>query len=227
MHTKSLLTLLFAMVFVNTANATVNLIKNGDAETGLGGNSQVVVVPNWQDLTGNFTVIKYDIGGGYLASGDPGPSDRGLNYFSGGTNNLYSSAYQVTDILDNAGNAGFYASGYFGGFAGQTDYSQLTIQFLDVNASVISFVTFGSTTPSERGGVTGLLFKEITGVTPVGTTQIAFKLEMQREQGSANDGYADNLFFSITPVPEANTVSMLLVGLGLLGLMAKRKKQDI
>lgn len=227
MHIKGLLTLLFAMAFMNSANATTNLIKNGDAEAGLGGNSQVVVVPSWQDLTGNFTVIKYDIGGGYVASSDPGPADRGLNYFGGGANNLYSSAYQVTDILQNAGNAAFYASGYFGGFGGQTDYSQLTIQFLDATSSVISTVTFGLTTPVERGGVTGLLFKEISGVTPIGTTQIGFLLQMQREQGSANDGYADNLFFSVNPVPEANTYSMLLAGLGLLGVISRRNKQNV
>lgn len=224
MHIKGLL-LLFAMVFMNSANATVNLIKNGDAEAGVGGNSQVVAVPSWQDLTGNFTVIKYDIGGGYVASSDPGPADRGLNYFGGGANNVYSSAYQVTDILQNAGNAAFYASGYFGGFAGQTDYSQLTIKFLDAASSEISSVTFGLTTPAERGGVTGLLFKEISGFTPVGTTQIGFLLEMQRQQGSANDGYADNLFFSVTPVPEAETYAMFMAGLGLLGFASRRKQK--
>ncbi len=224
MHIKGLL-LLFAMVFMNSANATVNLIKNGDAEAGVGGNSQVVAVPSWQDLTGNFTVIKYDIGGGYVASSDPGPADRGLNYFGGGANNVYSSAYQMTDILQNAGNAAFYASGYFGGFAGQTDYSQLTIKFLDAASSEISSVTFGLTTPAERGGVTGLLFKEISGFTPVGTTQIGFLLEMQRQQGSANDGYADNLFFSVTPVPEAETYAMFMAGLGLLGFASRRKQK--
>ncbi|WP_292819624.1 PEP-CTERM sorting domain-containing protein [Methylophilus sp.] len=124
-------------------------------------------------------------------------------------------------------NAAFYASGYFGGFGGQTDYSQLTIKFLDATSSEISSVTFGSTTPGERGGATGLLFKEISGLTPVGTTQIGFLLQMQREQGSANDGYADNLFFSVNPVPEANTYSMLLAGLGLLGVIARRKQQHV
>jgi len=227
MITKSLITIFSAFVFANSANATVNLIKNGNAEAGLGGNYEAVPVPDWNVITGGFTVIKWDAPGGYPASTDPGPADRGLNYFGGGFNDSYSAAYQVTDTLDNVGNVAFYASGYFGGFGSQSDYSQLTIKFLDEYSSIIGYAWLGEATPVERNYVTGLVFKEISGITPVGTTKIEFLLEMNRQQGSANDGYADNLFFSITPVPEAETYSMLIAGLGLISLIQRRRKQDI
>lgn len=222
---KSLLTIFAVLMCASSANATVNLIKNGDAEAGLGGNSQVVTVPDWTYITGGFTVIKWDVGAGYPSSADPGPLDRGLNYFSGGTHDSYSAAYQVTDVLDNAGNAAFYASGYFGGFSTQTDYSQLTIKFLDEYSSIIGYAAFGEATPAERNNATGLIFKEILGVTPVGTKRIEFLLEMNRQQGSANDGYADNLFFSLTPVPEAETDAMLMAGMGLLASIVRRKRR--
>lgn len=221
---KGLVTVLSTLAFMSSAHATVNLIKNGDAEAGLGGNSEVVPVPDWTYVTGGFTVIKWNAGGGYPSATDPGPVDRGLNYFTGGTNDSYSAAYQVTDVLDNAGGAAFYASGYFGGFSSQTDYSQLTIKFLDEFSSTIGYAVLGEATPAERNNLTGLIFKEISGVTPVATTKIEFLLEMNRLQGSANDGYADNLFFSISPVPEAETYGMLLAGLGLLGIRARRQK---
>jgi hypothetical protein len=227
MITRSLLTILSAFVFANSASAAVNLIKNGNAEAGLGGNYEVVPIPEWNVITGGFTVIKWDAGGGYPASTDPGPVDRGLNYFSGGAYDSYSAAYQVTDILDNAGGATYYASGYFGGFGSQTDYSQLTIKFLDEYSSIIGYAWLGEATPAERNNVTGFVFKEISGTTPIGTTKIEFLLEMNRQQGSANDGYADNLFFSITPVPEAETYAMLIAGLGLISFIQRRKKQII
>lgn len=227
MITRGLLTILSAFVFANSASAAVNLIKNGDAEAGLGGNYEVVPIPEWNVITGGFTVIKWDAPGGYPASTDPGPVDRGLNYFSGGAYDSYSAAYQVTDVLDNAGGANYYASGYFGGFGSQTDYSQLTIKFLDEYSSIIGYAWLGEATPAERNNVTGFVFKEISGTTPIGTTKIEFLLEMNRQQGSANDGYADNLFFSITPVPEAETYAMFIAGLGLISFIQRRKKQII
>ena len=213
-----------AAISTSQAYAATNLIQNADAELGAGGNSEVVPVPGWTNLTGNFTVIKYDAGGGYPNATDPGPADRGLNYFSGGFNNAYSSAYQITDILDAASNVAFTASGYFGGFASQSDNARLTISFLDASAAVLGTAVVGQTTPGERGNLTGFIFKEITGYTPVGTTQISFLLEMQRLEGSANDGYADNLVFSLAAVPEADTYAMLLAGLGILGAAARRRK---
>lgn len=221
---KGLITVLSTLVFMSGAHATVNLIKNGDAEAGLGGHSEVVSVPDWTGVTGGFTAIKWGIGAGYPSATDPGPVDRGLNFFGGGTNDSYSAAYQVTDVLDGASGAAYYASGYFGGFSSQADYSQLTIKFLDEHSSIIGSVLLGDATPAERNNVTSLIFKEISGVTPVGTTKVEFLLEMNRLQGSANDGYADNLFFSITPVPEADAYAMLLAGLGLLGVRARRQR---
>ena len=52
-----------------------NLVVNGDAEHGIGSATghTVVSVPVW-DTVGNFTVVRYDAGGGFPISTDPGPS---------------------------------------------------------------------------------------------------------------------------------------------------------
>lgn len=213
-----------AATSINQASAADNLIQNGNAEAGLGGTSQPVAVPGWTNLTGGFTVIRYDAGGGYPNATDPGAPDRGLNYFSGGSSSAYSSAYQITDILAAASNVAFSASGYFGGFSSQADNARLTISFLDASSLVLGTAVLGPATPGERANATSFIFKEVSGYTPVGTSQISFLLEMQRLEGTANDGYADSLVFSLAPVPEADTYAMLLAGLGVLGAVAQRRQ---
>src|ERR1700736_2184996 len=55
----------------------VNLIQNGNAETGgSSANGSPVLVPNWT-TSAFFTVIPYTAGGGYPTGSDPGPPDRG------------------------------------------------------------------------------------------------------------------------------------------------------
>ena len=101
-----------------------NLLVNGDAET----NAPGAVASGWR-FTNGFSVQSYDSGN--LASTDPGPADRGKNYFSGGLN-AQSVGSTTLDLsacskLASVQTIKFKASGWLGGFADQND--NFTVQF--------------------------------------------------------------------------------------------------
>ena len=64
----------------------------------------------------------------------------------------------------------------------------------------------------------------------VGTLSLLFAVTSTRHQGAANDGYADNLSF-IADAPSANatllpaTLPLFATGLGVVGLLARRRKR--
>src|SRR4051794_27937030 len=119
-----------------------NLIVNSDAEAGPGSpdGAAVVPAPGWT-TTGNFTPVQWGIGG-FPAFTEPGPADRGLNFFAGGPNTAFSSASQTVDLSSAAsgidsGLINFLLDGYIGGFAGQNDNAVLTVNFLNGALGVI------------------------------------------------------------------------------------------
>ena len=85
--------------------------------------------------------------------------------------------------------------------------------------------SIGPVTNVDRANATGLQFREATGEIPIGTETVHFTLNMSRLAGSYNDGYADNLSFVLSPVPEPETYAMFMAGLGLMGFLARRRKQ--
>ena len=125
-----------------------NLIVNSDAEAGPGMSeidpSQVVrSVPGWK-TTGAFTVVQYgeDVGG--MTPDDPGPLDRGINYFAGGFGPATSSATQSIDLSGgaaeiDAGRVRFYLTGYLmiGSYGGSTRNPILTATFKDAAGKVL------------------------------------------------------------------------------------------
>lgn len=184
-----------------------NLIVNSDAEAGPGSPNgyTVVPVPSWI-TTGNFTAVPYSIGGGFPVYSDPGPVDRGLNFFAGGPDNASSSATQSIDLSPfagsiDAGTATFALAGYLGGYSSQGDNAQLTVEFRAGNGSAIGSATIGPVTNVDRGNLTGLLERSTAGPVPAGARTAVLTLLMTRLAGSYNDGYADNLSFVVTTGP--------------------------
>jgi len=181
-----------------------NLIFNGDAESTSGTNN---FTPNrgiawWFDL-GSTSLGTYGANTAFPTMESHGPTNRGRNFFLGGTTN--GSIQQRIDISDLVADIDGYGvdytlSGWFGGIASQEDWAGLTATFLDASGSVIGSGTVGHATAAERAGLTGLLARSTNGSLPLGTRFIEFNLT-NRVVSGLNDASADNLSFVLAFPP--------------------------
>jgi hypothetical protein len=181
-----------------------NLVVNGNAEAGPGatGTDTVSNIPGWTP-SGNFTVHQYG-DTNYLTATDPGPDDRGQNFFAGGPGNSSSSASQMIDVSAGAstidtGSVSFSLSAYLGGWQDQRDNAVLTATFLDGHGATLGTSSIGPVTASDRNSARGLLSRGSTGTLPAGTRSVQLVLQMTRLDGSYDDGYADDVSLVLTP----------------------------
>ena len=181
---------------------STNLIANGDAEAGAGASDESVVsVPGWT-VSGNFTAVQYGAASGFPSLTDPGPSNRGANFFAGGPNNASSSASQLISVASAArqidsGAVTFALAGFLGGFQDQGDNAVLSVTFKNGDL-VLGTAQIGPVTAADRGNATGLLARSTSDAVPVGTRQLLVTLQMTRAPiFSYNDGYADNLSLTL------------------------------
>jgi len=93
--------------------------------------------------------------------------------------------------------------GEFGGYEGQEDFAALSATFYDGSDQEIGLIETEPVTAADRGGLTGFVYREVAAPVPAGTTRIRFVLVQLREDGSDNDGYADNLFATFDAAPPA------------------------
>jgi len=215
----------------------LNAIANGDAESGAGStDGSVVAVPSWTS-GGQFTAVQYGASGGFPATTDPGPTNRGSNFFAGGPSGSQATGTQTVDVSNisssiDSGLVNYVLSGYLGGFATQGDNATLTANFMGTGG-MIGSASIGPVTEADRTGLTGLLFRTTSGVIPAGTTDIDFILTLNRTDGSYNDGYADNLSFIATAgstpptVPEPVPTALILSGTGLLTFLIRRRSSKL
>jgi len=182
-----------------------NLIFNGDAESNSGTNNYTPDrgIAWWFDIT-STSIGVYGAHANFPSASSPGPTNRGANFFLGGT--ASSSILQRIDVSDIAAQVDdpgvdYELSGWFGGATTQGDASALTAHFLNSNATVLSSNTIGNVTSAERGGVTGLLLRSTNATLPTGTRFVEFVLTNRVVTGM-NDASADNLSFVLTPRPD-------------------------
>jgi hypothetical protein len=193
----------------------VNLIVNGNAESGSSSaTGNPVSVPGWTTSSA-FTVIPYNAAGGYPTSGGPGPTDRLNQFFAGGNNN---TATQVIDLSANAadinqGNVIFELSGYFGGFSSDNDNVRLSATFFNGTTS-LGIATVGHATAKDRGNATGLIFRRGSGIVPVNTTRVVLTQTMTGFFGNFIDGYADSLSFVCSLKAGSQTTAESFAGNG-------------
>lgn len=221
-------------VLAATISFNQNLIINGDAESDVGSSTgdNIGPVSGFQTNSTNFTVTKY---GSVISSGsfpsltDPGPVNRGVNFFSGGPNNAASSAHQLIDVSSIAssidlGSTGYALSGFLGGFSSQGDNAVLTATFFNDQNAPLGFGTIGPVTNLDRNNATGLLERSTDGIIPVGTRSIEIALALHRQACCYNDGYADNLSLTLNPVPLPAAALLFVPGILGLGALVHRKR---
>lgn len=216
---------------LQAAPFNTNLIVNPNAEDGPASSTGDLVssIPGWTSSS-TFTVVTYDIPAGatgFPKTTDPGPPDRGLQFFAGGINvpglagsTVTSTATQEIDVSANAvdinnESVGYELSAYLGGNDGQSDNARVRLTFLH-GTVILGTTTLGPVTTTDRdpdaGGsnppITALLFRSKIGQLPVGTTRIQVQLIMTKFCcGNTNDGFADNLALSlVSSVPTNLTV---------------------
>jgi hypothetical protein len=200
----------------------INLIVNGDAESNTAGNtSSNVVIAGWTD-SGTMSVLPYDLQGttnAYPTTEDPGPADRGNNYFYGGANAFSSAITQTISVahirtLVDLETVNYDLSGYLGGLESQGDNMKLTARFLNAESTELGTAEIGPVSNTDRENQTGLFFRETGGLLPSGTRSIELTLAASRVSGTEINAFADNLALVLSLTdgePEGRTTGVLTV----------------
>jgi hypothetical protein len=186
-------------------------VFNGDAEYNRGfiSNSTQQYAAGWDDPgPGGITLITYDAGNSFPSAQTPGPTNRGKNFFSGGTN-ASSVMTQRIDVSNAAGaidtgTLDFTFSAWLGGFGSQNDTASVVAHFLNGANGEIGSSLLAPVTAAERGNVTKFLFRAQFGDVPALTRSIKIELVATRSIGE-NDGYADNISFMFGLLGDLNT----------------------
>lgn len=153
-----------------------NLIKNPGAEGGRGQNEtgEVGAVPGWTNTAGQFSAAAYTgFGVGWFNATSKGPSDRGKNYFFGGTTTAATSAHATVGtqtIKLPAAAAGHKAtlSGWLGNYGADT--AQVRAEFMDSSGKLLSAIRIG---PDTTIGSDDMGLRTRTGSVPSGTASVA------------------------------------------------------
>jgi hypothetical protein len=167
----------------------VNLLagaRNGNAEQGPAspGGGSGLPVPFWT-TNGYFTVVPYGSTGqpGLPKSTDPGPPDRGNQFFSGGFGSV-STALQAIDLTPNAaeistGNVVADLSAFLGGSGNDPGWAFVYVSFYNGNTFLASGQV-GPLTVYDRGNQTRLNYQFKSIPVPAAATRLEVGIIIQR-----------------------------------------------
>jgi hypothetical protein len=215
-----------------------NLIINGDAEAANLSDPENVVDRyfGWNSVTyfPRPTVLQYDIDG-YLTSTDPGPVNRGNNFFAGAGGQSSSRPTYISQNIDlfadiseiDTGNISYDLSGWLGGNPTLGGLAQLVTSFFNADGGFLGSDSI-QVNPSNLAQI-GLLDQNASGSIPIGARSI--NVELYLIASDSDYVYADNLSLVLTnnaatSVPEPSAVPGILIGGALVvGAIKKRKRK--
>ena len=168
-----------------------NLIVNGDAEADVGAtNRESVVPPSCWTVESNLTVVSYTVPGSPTTT-------FGLNYFAGGPGTAISTATQTITVSSLASMIDknvveVTLEGRLGGYLAETD--RMTVKAIFQPQTLQPHeLTIGPVTAIDRDNTTKLLPLSAITKVPTGTRQIVITMVAVSQDGTFNDGYADDL----------------------------------
>lgn len=192
----------------------MNLVVNGDAESGPGGSAEPVTnVTGWDIREGAPALIAYSVGGGYPTPSDPGPAGRGSRFFSGGNSPRTALVQDIAlpakgatgrSAVD-AGRVRYTLAGWLGGYATQEDGARLSVEFRDAKGTPVVLSVLGPVTAAERLSRTALVERTASATVPPGARTARVLLVFTRSGGgTSNDGYADAVSLTLTATAKAH-----------------------
>ena len=189
---------------------------------------------NTSGWTGSYTAQPGGAGGF--------PTINTGSYYWGGNNasNNITQIYNLTSSdLNSLSGLGldFSISADLFGFSSQNDHSIFKASFYSgasASGSLLGSVALDSAM-NDPGTWASVFtsgdfpnFQTQTGAISSLTNSILFTVESIRLEGFSNDGYADNLNFSLNPVTTVPVpATVWLLGSGLIGLIGMRKKSKL
>jgi hypothetical protein len=204
------------VLFAVPAQAAIpqgNLLANGDGESGVavsdGTSHYCPQAWTCDSGTGFMTLMSYGSLVGFPTSSEAARIGGGRSFFVGGPNSARPSSYQLVDLSAatneiNAGLVQYTLGGCLGGKADDPDVANIYVFFSTgppPGGNYISGATKFGPGPADRGDKTQLLPVSTGAAVPAGARSAEVLLDMVRNNGSYNDGSADNLSFSLGPIP--------------------------
>jgi hypothetical protein len=152
-----------------------NLVHNPGAELGRGMTAAGAngAVPGWTNASGQFGAAAYSgFGVGWFSTTSTGPTDRGKNYFFGGTTTAATSAKAsigTQTIKLPAGAAGHKATlgGWLGNYGSNT--ASVRAAFTNAAGKTLTGIRIG---PDSTIGSYNMALRSRTGTVPAGTVSV-------------------------------------------------------
>ena len=187
----------------NPPNLGQNLVQNPGAESGTGSptGTDVLPIPAWT-TTGTMTAIAYQPVESFPTTAIATQIGGGANFFAGGPGTAASTATQTIDLaadaaLVDARLASATLAGYLGGWEDQEDAATVDATYLSATGAAVGTLTIGPVTRANRQSLTTLLLRTATAAVPAGTRAVQITITATRQAGPYNDGYADNVAFTL------------------------------